>query len=126
DFGDLGDNGRFDFMVSDITTAWGLEESNLVFMNQASTGSQMQLDLANGVAPFDQDAEQLGMAFTGWAWDVKMGDFLNSGNLDGVKSGGLLKGTIDRWNWLQELAMTNDDLLSNPADWPLVQAGDDI
>ena len=24
DFGDLSDNGRFDFMISNITTAWGL------------------------------------------------------------------------------------------------------
>jgi enediyne biosynthesis protein E4 len=126
DFGDLSDNGRFDFMVSNITTAWGLEESNFVFMNTASSDKQMQQDLASGVAPFDQNAEQLGMAFTGWSWDVKMGDFLNSGNLDVVQSDGFIKGTINRWNWLQEMAMTNDDLLSNPADWPLVQAGDDI
>jgi enediyne biosynthesis protein E4 len=126
DFGDLSDNGRFDFMVSNITTAWGLEESNFVFMNQASSGKQMQQDLASGVAPFNQDAEQMGMAFTGWSWDVKMGDFLNSGNLDVVQTDGFIKGSINRWNWLQEMAMTNDDLLSNPADWPLVQAGDDI
>jgi hypothetical protein len=126
DFGDLSDNGKFDFMVSNITTAWGLEESNFVFMNQAATGQQMKQDLASGYAPFSQKAEQMGMAWTGWAWDVKMGDFLNSGTLDVVQTDGFIKGTIDRWNWLQEMAMTNDDLLSNPADWPLVQAGDDI
>jgi enediyne biosynthesis protein E4 len=126
DFGDLSDNGRFDFMVSNITTAWGLEESNLVFMNQATSGKQMQQDLASGVAPFDQDAEQMGMAWTGWSWDVKFGDFLNSGNLDVVQTDGFIKGTIDRWNWLQEMAMTNDDLLSNPANWPVVEPGDDI
>jgi enediyne biosynthesis protein E4 len=126
DFGDLADNGRFDFMVSNITTAWGLEESNLVFMNQATSGGQMRQDLARGFAPFDQDAEQMGMAWTGWAWDVKFGDFLNSGNLDAVQTDGFVKGTIDRWNWLQEMAMTNDDLLSNPANWPVVEPGDDI
>ncbi len=60
DFGDLSDNGKFDFMVSNITTAWGLEESNLVFMNEAASGRQMQQDLAHGVAPFTQDAQQLG------------------------------------------------------------------
>jgi hypothetical protein len=126
DFGDLSSNGKFDFMVSNITTAWGLQESNFVFMNNAASGSQMKQDLATGYAPFTQDAEQLGMAWTGWAWDVKMGDFLNSGNLDVVQTDGFIKGTIDRWNWLQEMAMTNDDLLSNPANWPLVQPGDDI
>jgi hypothetical protein len=126
DFGDLGSNGRFDFMVSNITTAMGLEESNFVFMNQASSDQQAQQDLSSGNAPFNQEAEQLGLAFTGWAWDLKMGDFLNSGNLDVVQADGFVKGSINRWNWLQEMAMTNDDLLSNPADWPLVQAGDDI
>jgi enediyne biosynthesis protein E4 len=126
DFGDLADNGRFDFMVSNITTPWGLEESNFVFMNQATSGKQMQQDLARGVAPFDQDAEQMGMAWTGWSWDVKFGDFLNNGNLDVVQTDGFVKGTIDRWNWLQEMAMTNDDLLSNPANWPVVEPGDDL
>jgi hypothetical protein len=86
----------------------------------------MQQDLARSVAPFNQDAEQMGMAWTGWTWDVKFGDFLNDGNLDVVQTDGFIKGTIDRWNWLQEMAMTNDDLLSNPANWPLVEPGDDI
>jgi enediyne biosynthesis protein E4 len=126
DFGDLADNGKFDMMISDITTAWGLEESNLVFMNAASDDQEMKQDLASGVAPFDQDAEQMGLAWTGWSWDVKFGDFLNDGNLDVVQTDGFIKGTVDRWNWLQELAMTNDDLLSNPANWPVVEPGDDL
>jgi hypothetical protein len=66
------------------------------------------------------------MAWTGWAWDVKMGDFLNSGNLDVVQTDGFVQGKLNRWAWLQELAMSNDDLLTNPADWPLVEQGDDI
>ncbi len=126
DFGDLSNNGKFDFMVSNITTAWGLQESNFVFMNNASSDQQMQHDLASGYAPFTQDAEQMGMAWTGWAWDVKMGDFLNSGDLDVVQTDGFVQGKINRWAWLQELAMSNDDLLTNPADWPLVEPGDDI
>ena len=126
DFGDLAGNGKFDMMVSNITTAWGLEESNFAWVNQASTNSQMKHDLANGVAPFTQQAEQLGLAWTGWAWDVKMGDFLDSGKQDVVQADGFVKGTVNRWPWLQEMAMTNDDLLSNPADWPLVQKGDDL
>jgi len=125
-FGDLADNGKFDLMISNITTPWGLQESNFVFMNEASSDKVMAQDLARSFAPFDQDAEQMGMAWTGWTWDVKFGDFLNSGNLDVVQTDGFVKGTIDRWNWLQEMAMTNDDLLSNPANWPLVEPGDDI
>jgi hypothetical protein len=126
DFGDLGGNGKFDMVVSNITTPWGLQESNFAFMNQASSDAQMRQDLARGYAPFAQNAEQLGMAWTGWAWDVKMGDFLNSGNLDVVQTDGFVQGKLNRWAWLQELAMSNDDLLTNPADWPLVEQGDDI
>ncbi len=126
DFGDLSDNGRFDMMVSNITTAWGLQESNFVWMNQAATGAAMKQDLAGGVAPFTQNAQQVGMAWTGWGWDLKMGDFLNSGHLDVVQTDGFVKGTIGRWPWLQEMAMSNDDLYTNPASWPLVEPGDDI
>lgn len=125
-FGDLAGNGRFDLAVSNITTAYGLEESNFVWMNQASSGAVMRKDLASGFAPFDQRAEQMGLAWTGWDWDVKLGDFLNSGHLNVVQTDGFIKGHINRWPWLQEMAMTNDDLLANPANWPLVQPGDDI
>lgn len=126
DFADLNDNGRFDMVVSDISTAWGLEESNFVWINQAKDEEEMQQDLSNGIAPFDQQAQQYGLAWTGWCWDVKMGDFLNSGNQDVVQTDGFVKGDINRWPWLQEMAMTNDDLLSNPAMWPNVQPGDDL
>jgi enediyne biosynthesis protein E4 len=126
DFSDLADNGKYDLMVSNITTPWGLQESNFVFMNEAPNDAAMASDLARSVAPFDQEAENMGMAWTGWSWDVKAGDFLNSGSDDEVQTDGFIKGTIDRWNWLQEMAMTNDDLLSNPANWPLVEPGDDI
>lgn len=126
DFGDLSDNGKFDMMVSNITTPWGLQESNFAFMNQAADNARMRQDLARGYAPFTQDAAKLGLAWSGWAWDVKMGDFLNSGNLDIVQTDGFVQGATDRWAWLQELAMSNDDLLTNSADWPLVERGDDI
>jgi enediyne biosynthesis protein E4 len=126
DFSDLADNGKYDLMVSNITTPWGLQESNFVFMNEAPSDKAMASDLARSVAPFNQEAENMGMAWTGWSWDVKAGDFLNSGSDDEVQTDGFIKGTIDRWNWLQEMAMTNDDLLSNPANWPLVEPGDDI
>lgn len=126
DFGDMTDNGKFDFMVSDITQPWGLQESNLVYMNNASSNAQMTKDLSTGDAPFTQDAQQMGLAWTGWAWDVKMGDFLNNGNLEIVQADGFVKGTINRWPWLQEMAMMNDDLLSSPANWPNMQPGDDV
>ena len=82
--------------------------------------------MENGEAPFKQEAADKGLAWTGWCWDVKLGDFLNNGNLDEVQTDGFVKGHIDRWAWLQEMAMTNDDLLSNPAMWPNEGPGDDI
>jgi hypothetical protein len=126
DFGDLNRNGSFDIAVSNITTKWGLQESNFIFINQAKDNVDMKDQLSRGIAPFTQEAVKYGMAWTGWCWDVKMGDFLNNGDLSVLQTDGFVKGDIDRWPWLQEMAMTNDDLLSNPAMWPNVQAGDDI
>ncbi len=126
DFGDLNHTGKFDLTVSNITTKWGLQESNFVFINQAKDEAAMKADLEKGIAPFKQEALKYGMAWTGWSWDIKMGDFLNNGNLSVIQTDGFVKGTLDRWPWLQEMAMTNDDLLSNPAMWPNVGPGDDI
>jgi hypothetical protein len=125
-FADLDNNGRFDAVVSNIAVAYGLEESNFVWVNQAPSGSAMKTDLSRGYAPFVQKAQEYGMAWNGWSWDVKAADFLNSGKDDVVFTDGFVKGNITRWPWLQELAMTNDDLLSNPAMWPNAQVGDDI
>jgi hypothetical protein len=126
DFADLDHNGSFDMMVSNIDAAWGLEESNFAWINQTKSEAAMKSDLERGVAPFSQQAQPYGLAWTGWSWDVKTGDFLNDGNLEVVQADGFVKGTTDRWNWLQEMAMTNDDLLANPKMWPNVQPGDDI
>ena len=126
DFADMGDKGHFDFMVSDITQPWGLEESNFVFRNDTSSNAQMAAKLASGVAPFTQEAQGDGLAWSGWAWDVKMGDFLNDGQQDVVQALGFINGATNRWPWMQEMATMNDDLLSNPAMWPNFQPGDDV
>ncbi|MFC5183304.1 CRTAC1 family protein [Actinomadura harenae] len=126
DFSDLQNHGKFDILVSNITVAWGLEESNFAFMNTSSGNADMAKKLADGTAPFDQKAQQLGFAWRGWGWDVKTGDFLNSGRLDVVQAEGFVKGKINRWPWLQEMAMTNDMVYTNPAMWPNMQPGDDI
>ncbi len=126
DFGDLGRTGKFDMFVSNITTSWGLEESNFVWMNNASSPQAAKTKMDMGTAPFDQKAADLNMAFTGWGWDSKMADFDNSGYPAVVQADGFIKGTINRWNWLQELAMSNDLMLENPGMWPKAQPGDDI
>ncbi|GAA1384786.1 CRTAC1 family protein [Kitasatospora putterlickiae] len=126
DFGDVDGNGSFDMMVSNITVAWGLEESNFLWINKARSQDEAATKLAAGVAPFTQEAADNGVAWTGWGWDAKMGDFLNSGDQNILQAVGFVKGNIDRWPWLQEMAMTNDNLLSNPAMWPNVGPGDDL
>ncbi|MGM1064312.1 ASPIC/UnbV domain-containing protein [Saccharothrix sp. Mg75] len=126
DFGDVDRNGSFDMAVSNITTAWGLEESHFLWVNDAETPERMGEAMDRGVADFTQRAQELGTAWSGWGWDIKMGDFANTGNLDVVQTTGFVKGDIDRWPWLQELAMSNDMLVSNPAMWPNMQPGDDI
>jgi hypothetical protein len=66
------------------------------------------------------------MAWVGWGWDAKMADFDNSGHLVVVQATGFVKGTINRFNWLQELAISNDLLLQEPDMWPKAEPGDDI
>lgn len=126
DFGDVDGNGSFDMMVSNITVAWGLEESNFLWINKADSPAAAKAKLQDGIAPFKQEAQKNGVAWTGWGWDAKMGDFLNNGQQNILQADGFVKGDIDRWPWLQELAMTNDNLLSNPAMWPHVGPGDDL
>jgi hypothetical protein len=126
DFADLTGSGRFDMVVSNITTKWGLQESNDAWMNTATSDAAMQARMADGKADFTQEAEDKGLAWTGWGWDVKTGDFLNNGHLDVLQAEGFVRGTIDRWPWLQEMAMTNDSLFTNPTMWPDVEPGDDV
>jgi hypothetical protein len=126
DFGDVNRSGKFDIFVSAITSRMGLEESNYLYINQTKNNAEMQKDLASQYAPFQQEAQQYGVAWTGWTWDAKMDDFLNDGNLEIVQTDGFIKGKINRWNWAQELATENDDLLVNPAMWPNFEPGDDL
>ncbi|HEX8345408.1 MAG TPA: CRTAC1 family protein [Actinoplanes sp.] len=126
DFGDLRNTGRFDAFVSNITVPWALEESNMLWTNTAKDDADARRQLTAGKAPFVQSAADLGMAWTGWGWDSKMADFDNSGNLSIVQADGFVKGSINRWSWLQELATMNDTLVHNPGNWPKAEAGDDI
>ena len=126
DFGDLEGNGRFDMFVSNITQEWGLEESNMVWHNTAASPAEARSRLAQGVAPFRNVAASRDLAWVGWGWDAKMADFDNSGRLSIVQTCGFVKGRINRFNWLQELAMSNDLMLQEPQMWPKAVPGDDI
>lgn len=126
DFTDLASDGKFDMVVGNITNSFGLEESNFTWMNTSSSQAQMRRDLLRGVADFSDESWPMGLAQNGWSWDVKAGDFANRGTQDVVQTAGFVKGTVNRWPQLQELATTDDNFLSNPLYWPKVEAGDDI
>ncbi len=121
DCGDLNHDGIPDLAVSNITSEFALEESNLVFL---STG---KLDLMRaGIAPYREASEPLGLSRNGWSWDIRFGDFDNEGSLQIIQAAGFVKGNADRWAELHELAMGNDNLLRHPASWPRFHPGDDL
>ncbi|MFC3448592.1 CRTAC1 family protein [Amycolatopsis speibonae] len=107
--------------VSNITTPYALHESNFAFV-PTGTGA----DLLKGKVPYDERSERLGFARTGWAWDIKAGDFDNSGTDQLMQATGFVKGDRDRWPELQELAMGNDQLLRYTQAWPDFVPGDDL
>jgi hypothetical protein len=121
DCGDLNRDGIPDLAVSDITSEFALEESNLMFL---STGDFDGMQ--SGIAPYKEASEPLGLSRNGWSWDIRFGDFDNEGELQILQAAGFVKGNTDRWPELHELAMGNDNLLRHPASWPRVHPGDDL
>ncbi|OZM71925.1 RNA-binding protein [Amycolatopsis antarctica] len=126
DWGDLDRDGLYDLFVSNITTSFGIEESNYQFMATPGSRSEMRAQLQAGEAPWEDRSTDEGTAWSGWAWDVKMADFDNSGHLAIAQTNGFVKGQHNRWPQLQELATSNDLVVHDPAWWPNVRAGDDI
>lgn len=108
-------------VVSNITTPFGLHESNFAFVPDGTPA-----DLLDGRVPFRDRSEELGLARAGWCWDVKAADFDNDGVDELMQANGFLKGEVNRWPLLQELAMGNDELLHHPAWWPNFGPGDDL
>lgn len=125
DCGDLNHDGIPDLAVGNITSEFGLEESNLVFLSNGNPKA-MREAMQAGVAPYTDESEPLGLARGGWSWDVRFGDFDNSGALQLIQATGFIKGNTDRWPELHEVAMGNDNLLRHPESWPRLQRGDDL
>ena len=121
DFGDLNGDGWPDIFVSNITQEYGLEESNFVFL---STG-RVEL-MKEGVAPYVDRGESMGLSRSGWGWESRLADFNNDGTLEALHATGFLKGNVNRWPELHEVVTGNDQLLRNPRSWPSLQVGDDI
>jgi hypothetical protein len=121
DFGDLNGDGLLDIYVSNIADTFALEESHFLFL---STGDLKAMK--RGVAPYVDKGEDLGLSRSSWGWDTRLGDFDNDGVLEALQATGFLKGEVNRWPELHELAMGNDLLLRSPRDWPVFGAGADL
>lgn len=126
DFGDLNHDGVFDMFVSNITTPWGIQESNFQYESAVHSNEELRASFQEGEAPWVDRSAQFGTAWSGWGWDVKIGDYNNSGELAIAQATGFVQGEVNRWPQLQELATANDALVSNPTWWPNARSGDDI
>jgi hypothetical protein len=121
DFADLNGDGVPDIFVSNITTNFALHESNFVFVSHGDIHQ-----LSKGIAPYVEESTPLNIPQSGWCWDARLADFDNDGTMEAVQATGFVKGTVNRWPQLQELAMGGDPMLGDPDNWPRFGPGDDI
>jgi hypothetical protein len=126
DFADLNNDGKLDILVSNITEEFGLQESNFVFINDCPTTSPVDLSSC-----LHERSERLGLARSGWSWDIKAADFDNSGTLQVVQATGFIRSAhtppgTSRWPELHESAMGNDVFLRYPAAWHNYSVDDDV
>jgi hypothetical protein len=121
DFADVNGDGVPDIYVSNIAVPGVAVESHFLF---ASLGP---LDMMrNGLAPYVDRSEPLGLARSGWAWDSKLADFDNDGTLEAIQATGFIQGTIDRWPEVHELLMVSDEVLASSRSWGRFKPGDDV
>ncbi|HTG03209.1 MAG TPA: CRTAC1 family protein [Bradyrhizobium sp.] len=122
DFGDLNGDGFPDIYVSNITDPMGLLESQFAFV---STGQIERMK--DGVAPYVEQSEALGLARSAWCWDTRLDDFDNDGVLEALQACRFVVGTVSRWPEFQELALSNDGVTYHPRwSWPALKLGDDL
>jgi hypothetical protein len=126
DFGDLNGDAIYDMFISNITTSFGIEESHFAFISTAEDKADLRANLNEGRALWEDRSAQLGLNWTGWGWDAKIADFNNSGELALAQATGFVKGEVNRWPQLQELATANDALVEYPQLWPYIKEGDDV
>lgn len=121
DFGDLNGDGLLDIYVSNIATRFGLTESHFLWM---STGAVEEMK--EGIAPYVNASEALGLSRSGFALEARLADFDNDGTLEAMQACGFIKGTINRWPELQALGTSNDRIVHDPRLWPSFRPGADL
>lgn len=121
DFGDLNGDGWLDIYVSNIATKYGLTESHFVWLSTGQIGLMQQ-----GVAPYVNGSEALGLSRSGFSFEARLVDFDNDGVLEAMQACGFIKGTINRWPELQALGTSNDRIVHDPRFWPSFKPGADL
>lgn len=121
DFGDINNDGIFDMYVSNIASPFAMQESHFLW---TSTGHNERIK--DGVAPWVDRADELGVAHSAWAWDARFEDFNNAGALELVQATGLVRGTANRWPDFAQLGGSNDVFVKYQAVWPQFKVGSDL
>jgi hypothetical protein len=121
DFADLNGDGLLDIYVSNIADEYSLEESHFVWVSTGEIGL-----MEKGIAPYVDRSEQMGLSRSGWGWDARLVDLDNDGVPEALQATGFMKGKVNRWPELHELAMANDQLLEKLGSWPRFHPGDDL
>ncbi len=121
DFGDLNGDGLPDLYVSNIANEFALQESHFAFINNGKPEMMKQ-----GKAPYVDRSESLGLAHSSFSWEARLADFNNDGVNEAMQATGFVRGEVNRWPELQELAMSNDRMIHDPRSWPRFRPGDDI
>jgi hypothetical protein len=121
DFADVNGDGLPDIYVSNIATKFGLTESHFLWQSTAALG-----EIKDGLAPYVNASEELGLSRSGWGWDCRLADFDNDGVLEAIQAVGFIRGTVNRWPELQSLGTSNDRVVHDPRFWPNFKPGADL